>query len=82
METYTAIRIDRPAWEVMTALDPHFEELSFEENAGRYLVLNFLNDEPNPGPSRWAIMTEELLLTNFEFWDNRTPFKSYTVRRK
>lgn len=55
-----AIEINSPeVWELICALDPHTNELSFEENLGSFLAINFEG-------SRWAIMSPETVGKHFD----------------
>ena len=66
MPTVLAIEIDSPTtWEVLTAFDPHFGELSYEENLGNFVI-------PNYDGSRWMIMTPKLV---GEIFDHLEPSK-------
>jgi hypothetical protein len=57
---YTAIEIDNPtAWEILCALEPHFNELSYEENIGNFVVFNF-------GEERWSIFSPNAAEQPFE----------------
>lgn len=66
--------IDEAEWELMCALDPHFNELSFEENRGRYLVINTKNDD---GVIRWLIVKPEVFEQHFDHITNGEPIKMY-----
>lgn len=79
-DTFKALIIDEPVWELMTALDPHFEELNFGENEGRYLVLNF-ESEHTKKPVRWMIITPQTFLTTFDHIENAKPIKTYNFVR-
>ncbi len=55
-----AIEIDSPlTWAIICAIDPHFTELSYDDNVGRFLVLEYLGH-------RWMIMTPEMVGSTFD----------------
>jgi len=76
MPQFTALIIDKLEWDLMVALEPHFSELSFEENKGRYLVLNYLPKDEEV-PTRWSIFTPEMFEQYFDHIENATPIKTY-----
>lgn len=56
-----AIEINsRETWDILCALDPHLNELSFEDNLGCFLAIDF-EDE-----SRWAIITPATVGTIYD----------------
>lgn len=76
-EKLTALIIDTPlVWDLMCALDPHFKELSYEENLGSYLVLNF------DATARWAIVTPATFHTYFDNIENGKYIRTYEFTKK
>lgn len=73
---FTGYIIDRELWAFMTALDPHFKELSYEENEGRYLVINYEGKTPEDA-TRWMIVHAETFPTLFDHMTNAEPIKTY-----
>lgn len=63
MPEFTAFIIEEEEWELMVALDPDFNQLSFEENKGRYLVLNFQKKNEDRIP--WMIVHPKTFSTMF-----------------
>lgn len=77
MAQFTALIIDKPEWDMMVALDPHFKELSFDENKGRYLVLNYVDPAEPDVPDRWMIITPQMFYQMFNSIENAEPIKTY-----
>lgn len=76
MARFKALIIGEAEWELMIALDPHFDELSYEENEGRYLVLNYTSEHTEE-PVRWMIVTPETFASMFHVMTNHDPIKTY-----
>lgn len=71
-----ALIIDTPlVWTLMCALDPHFNELSYEENFGSYLVLNLEG-------VRWSIMNATTFYKYFDRIENSESIKTYHFIKK
>lgn len=47
-------------WRILCALEPHLNELSFEDNCGRFLII-----EANDPKMRWAIMTADMVAQRY-----------------
>lgn len=57
-----AIEINsQETWNILCSLDPHMNELSFEENLGSFLAINL------PDGGRWALMTPATVREIFDY---------------